>query len=259
MHGMIYRHAQLHRQQARAGDPGGLEPLGAVLRARDAQGLQASARGAEEDARDRPVGGGGRDGCLRAQLARRRPTGRQVSRANGQSDRVHGVRAGPAPLKRSEGARRQLARVSRPLAREDAARAGRALHGLRRSVLPHRQADGRRRVRLPDQQPDPRVERSGLPRAVARGAGAAAQDQQLPRVDRPRLSGAVRGVVRARHQRAGGHHQEHRVRDRRPRLRRGLDRPRAAAVAHRERRSPSSGRARRDWRARRSSTARATR
>ena len=145
---------------------------------------------------------------------------------------------------RSEGARRQLAGVSRPPARDDAARAGRALHGLRRSLLPHRQADGRRRLRLSDQQPDPRVERPGLPRAVARGAGAAAQDQQLPRVHRARLPRAVRGIVRARHQRAGGHHQEHRVRDRRPRLRRGLDRRPSRRCRAPARRWPSSGRAR---------------
>ena len=50
------------------------------------------------------------------------------------------------------------------------AQAGRALHGLRRALLPHRQADQRRRLRLPGQQPDPRVERPGLSRAVARGA-----------------------------------------------------------------------------------------
>ena len=55
--------------------------------------------------------------------------------------------------------------------------------------------------RLPDQQPDPGVERPRLPRPVARGARSAAQDQQLPRVHRPRLPGAVRRLVRARHQR----------------------------------------------------------
>ena len=66
-------------------------------------------------------------------------------------------------------------------------RAGRALHGLRRAVLPHRHAAQRHGLRLPDQQPDPRVERPGLSRPVARGARAAAQDQQLPGVHRPRL------------------------------------------------------------------------
>ena len=101
---------------------------------------------------------------------------------------------------------------------EAPAPAGRALHGLRRAVLPHRQADQRHGHRLPDQQPDPRVERPGLSRALARGARSPAQDQQLPRVHRPRLPGAVRRLLRARHQRAAGHDQEHRGRDHRPRL-----------------------------------------
>ena len=53
---------------------------------------------------------------------------------------------------------------------------------------------------------------------------AAARDQQLPRVHRPALPGAVRGRVRARHQRAAGHDQADRGRDRRPRVGRGLGR-----------------------------------
>ena len=40
----------------------------------------------------------------------------------------------------------------------------------------------------------------------------------FPGVHRPRLPGAVRRLVRARHQRAAGHDQEHRERDHRPRL-----------------------------------------
>ncbi len=41
---------------------------------------------------------------------------------------------------------------------------GRPLHGLRRAVLPHRRADRGHGVRLPHQQPHPRVERPRLPR-----------------------------------------------------------------------------------------------
>ena len=74
----------------------------------------------------------------------------------------------------------------------------------------------------------------GLPRTVARGARAPAQDQQLPRVHRPRLPGAVRGIVRARDQRAGGHHQEHRSRHHRQGLRRGVGGSRTAGPAHRQ-------------------------
>ncbi len=52
---------------------------------------------------------------------------------------------------------------------------------------------------------------------------AAARHQQLPRVHRPHLPGALRSRLRARHQRAAGHHQADRKDHRRPRLRRRLD------------------------------------
>ena len=89
------------------------------------------------------------------------------------------------------------------------------MHGLRHPVLPSG---------LPAGQPDSGLERSGLPRFVARGARAAAPDQQLPGVHRPAVPGAVRRVVRARHQQGPGHHQVDRAGDHRPRLRRGLGR-----------------------------------
>ena len=63
---------------------------------------------------------------------------------------------------------------------------------------------------------------------------AAARDQQLPRVHRPDLPGAVRVGLRARHRRRPGDDQADRVRDRPPRLRGGLDRPPAARAAHRQ-------------------------
>ena len=101
---------------------------------------------------------------------------------------------------------------------------GRALHGLRHAVLP---------PGLSARQPDSRLERPGLPRLVARGDRAAAPDQQLPRVHRPAVPGAVRRVVRARHQQGPGHDQVDRAGDRRSRVRRGLDR-----AASRRRRAP---------------------
>ena len=109
-------------------------------------------------------------------------------------------------------------------------------------------------VGLPDQQPDPRVERPGLSRPVAGSPRAAAQDQQLPRVHRPRLPRPVRGVVRAGHQRAAGHDQEHRVRHHRPGLRGRLGRSRSRPRCGPARRSPSSAPARRGWPAPPSST-----
>ena len=63
-----------------------------------------------------------------------------------------------------------------------AARAGAALHGLRRPVLPQR---------LPARQPHPGVERPRPPRRVAARAGPAARDEQLPRVHGADLPGAV--------------------------------------------------------------------
>ena len=72
---------------------------------------------------------------------------------------------------------------------------GGALHGLRHPVLPHRHADQRHGLGLPDQQPDSGMERSGLSRPLERGAGTAAQDQQFSRVHRSRLPGALRRLV----------------------------------------------------------------
>ena len=135
-----------------------------------------------------------------------------------------------APL----GAHRRLERVPPAPGGEAAAPAGRALHGLRRAVLPHGQADQRHGVGLPDQQPDPGVERPRLPRTVARGARPPAQDEQLPGVHRPRLPGAVRRLLRARHQRPAGDDQEYRGRDHRSRLGGRLDRAGAAEGAHRQ-------------------------
>ena len=63
---------------------------------------------------------------------------------------------------------------------------------------------------------------------------AAAPHEQLPRVHRPPLPGAVRGRLRARDRRGQRRHdQADRGRDRQPRVGRGLDRPAAAAHAHR--------------------------
>ena len=105
------------------------------------------------------------------------------------------------------------------------ARAGRALHGVRRAVLPQR---------LPARQPDPGLERPRLPRPLARGDRPAARDQQLPGVHRQALPRAVRGGVRAGDPRGRrGLDQADRGLDRQPRVGRGLDR--AAAAAGRDR------------------------
>ena len=97
--------------------------------------------------------------------------------------------------------------------------AGRPLHGLRHPVL---------QQRLPARQPDPRLERPRLSRALARCDRPPARDQQLPGVHRPAVPGAVRGGVRARHQRRPGDHQAGRGGDHRSGVGRRLGR---AAVA----------------------------
>ena len=63
--------------------------------------------------------------------------------------------------------------------------AGGPVHGLRDPLLPRG---------LPAGQPDPRVERPGLPRRLVRGHRAAPRHQQLPRVHRPAVPGPVRGA-----------------------------------------------------------------
>jgi hypothetical protein len=111
---------------------------------------------------------------------------------------------------RAARAHQGLEGVSPPHGGEETPQAGRALHGLRHPVLPHRHAHQRHGLRLPDQQPHPRVERPRLPRPLEGGARPPAQDEQLPRVHRPRLPRPVRRLLRARHQRPAGHDQEHR-------------------------------------------------
>ena len=121
-----------------------------------------------------------------------------------------------------------------PRRRRSQAQAG-ALHGLRHPVL---------QQRLPARQPHPRLERPRLPRPLARRDRAAARHQQLPRVHRPAVPGAVRGRVRARHQPGPGHDQAGRGRDRRPGLGRGLDRARSCRRCAPASGSRSSARAR---------------
>ena len=79
-----------------------------------------------------------------------------------------------------------------------ARRTGGAVHGLRHPVL----SSG-----LPARQPDSRLERSRLSRSLAGRDRSAARDEQLSRVHRTAVPGAVRRRVRARHQQRSGHDQ----------------------------------------------------
>ena len=119
----------------------------------------------------------------------------------------------------------RLRRAARPRPRGPRARAGAALHGLRRAVLP---------PGLPAREPDPRVERPRAPRRLADAQRAPARDEQLPRVHGQALPRPLRGGVRPHDQRRRRHDQGDRARDRRARDRGGLGRPAAA--------EPSTGR-----------------
>ena len=123
----------------------------------------------------------------------------------------------------------------RTLTGRRAGRAGRALHGVRRALLPQR---------LPGQQSDPGLERPRLPRPLGGGDRAAPPDEQLPGLHRPPLPRAVRGGVRARDPRGrGGDDQADRARDHQPGVGRGLGpaaaaRARVGPLGRRDRRRP---------------------
>ncbi|CAA9493345.1 MAG: Glutamate synthase [NADPH] small chain, partial [uncultured Solirubrobacteraceae bacterium] len=138
----------------------------------------------------------------------------------GRARSVSEDRAPRGPLPRPPRAAERLRGVRRRAAAGGARRAGRALHGVRRSVLPQR---------LPGREPHPRLERPRLPRPLPRRDQAAARHEQLPGVHRPPVSGAVRGRLRAGDPRGGrGHDQADRERDHQPRLGGGLGAARAA-------------------------------
>ena len=137
-----------------------------------------------------------------------------------------------------------------PFPRRERRDAGRALHGLRRALLPS--------YRLPVNNLIPDwndlVYRGHWRRAIARPA----LHQQFPGIHRPHLPGAVRSGLRAGHQRPSGHHQDDRMRDRRPRLRGRAGSSRRPLRTRPARRSRWSARARPAWPARSSSRAPAT-
>ena len=112
-----------------------------------------------------------------------------------------------------------------PLSRGGDAQSGGALHELRHSLLSHR---------LSGQQPDPRLERPRLSRRLAGGGAQPALHQQLPGVHRPHLPGALRGSLHAEPRGHAGHHQDDRMRDRRPRLGGGLGQAGAAEAQDRQ-------------------------
>ena len=111
--------------------------------------------------------------------------------------------------------------------------AGRALHGLRHPLLPGHQPHDRRSDRLPGEQPDPGLERSGLSRRLA-GSRAFFTPPTISRRSPAASARRLAGVLHAQYRRQSGDHQDHRMRDRRPRDRAGLDQARAAGGEDRQ-------------------------
>ena len=141
--------------------------------------------------------GGGRDGRVRARTPktwRASAANRRISRrrTHGQADRLHGVSRATMP----PGARPAASACATGTSSTTTCPRRRCSEQGARCMdcgVPFCHTGDAARghgLGLPDQQPDPRVERPGLSRPVARGARPPAQDQQLPRVHRPRLPGA---------------------------------------------------------------------
>ena len=99
------------------------------------------------------------------------------------------------------------------------------MHGLRHPVL---------QPRLPAGQHHPGLERPGVPGPLGGGDRTSPRHQQLPRLHRTPLPGAVRGRLRPRHQPGPGDDQAGRVHDHRQRLEERLGPPRASQPLHRQ-------------------------
>ena len=232
-----------------------------LVRARDAQRLPARARGAER--RCAPPGLSPEE----AEMAAFEQNSKDARRASAASKTATAYAARwasrPAswsierhepPWPRSAGARRATGTSSTTTCPTTTLqRAGRALHGLRRAVLPHRHADRRAGA-------------SGCPinnlipewnDLVYRGQWREALDRLHKTNNFPEFTGRVcpapcEGSCVLGINEPAGHDQEHRVRDHRQGLRGGLGRRRAAREAHRQEGGGRRLRARRGWPARRS-------
>ena len=96
------------------------------------------------------------------------------------------------------------------------------------------------------------------PGQLGRSLAQPALDQQFSGIHRPHLPGAVRSVLHAQHRRQSGHHQDHRMRHRRPRLGQWLGQAGNSRAQDRQEGRGGRLRARRGWPARSSSRAPAT-
>ena len=155
---LIARHHQLDRQPAGQADPRQLAGDGRQVRQGHADRL--------------PQGPGA---AARTRTRRRRADARRPRRCSmANPHRVSRITPASRPGHRAVARADQGLARDRPAAgRGDAQPAGRAVHGLRHSLLPRR--------RLPGGEPHSRVQRPGLPRPLARGGGEPALDEQLSR------------------------------------------------------------------------------
>ena len=175
-----------------------------------------------------------RQAARRSEAASKQRGAHAAIATDGQDHRVPGARAHPG----SDGAaRRSASRHYREfiLALDDDAAAKQGARCMDCGI-PFCQ------TRLPGQQHHSGLERPRLPAPVAQRARRAALDQQLSRVHRPRLPGAVRSGVHAQHQRRPGRHQVDRALHHRQGL--GGRLGRAAAAASEDRQARRGGRLR---------------
>ena len=182
-----------------------LEDLGAEIPQGDAGRVPPRPEGIAEGADGkRPLAGSERSQCRRIRCSLEDG----FSFSDGQDYRFSRVRAQRPQLRSRRRARQELRRVHRSAPRAGDARPGGALHELRHSLLPRHRLGRAGHAGLPGQQPDPGLERPRLQRQLGRGRAQPALDQQFPGSHRPRLSGAVRGVLHAEHPGQSGHHQD---------------------------------------------------
>ena len=101
---------------------------------------------------------------------------------HGKNHRFHGLPPHRRGLRAGCRAREELPRICHCARARAGAPTSGALHGLRHAVL---------QQRLPGQQPDPRLQRAGVPGRLEARYRHAAQHQQLSGVHRPHLPRAV--------------------------------------------------------------------
>ena len=155
---LVEEHASAPARRSRRACSPSWDDVAAAVRQGDAARLQARARRARRRERarrypdDHPVSSGG-EGFVTAEVES------GTAGLMGELGALPQARPGREPGARARRARARLPRVRPDARRRRAREPGRALHGVRRPVLPQR---------LPGQQPDPGLERPRLPRPVAR-------------------------------------------------------------------------------------------